>query len=99
MATYAPRETNRNRPAETLWRHSDRGAAPDGAMISGDPADKGKIAVVYDRGETPPEITIHDAGGPVQTVMANGVAVAIVARAEGPRLKGSDVLLIERFVT
>jgi hypothetical protein len=75
----------------------EMGAAPDGAMLSGDPADKGKIAVVYNRGESPPEITIHDAGGPVQTVMANGVAVAIVARADGPPLTGSDVLLVERF--
>ncbi len=71
---------------------------PDGALISGDPADEGRITVVYNHGDAPPEITISDTGGYAQTVLANGVAVAVVARADGTRLDASDVLLVERFV-
>ena len=71
---------------------------PDGALISGNPADTGRITIAYNHGEIPPEITICDAGSHAQTVMANGVAVAVVARADGPNLSAHDVLLVERFI-
>ena len=72
--------------------------APEGVVIAENEADEGQIAVIYNRGDAPPEITVTETAGKVQTVLANGVAVAIVARAEGPRLTRDDVLLIERFV-
>lgn len=71
---------------------------PEGALIAGEAEDNGKIAVVYNRGENPPEITIKQTAGQVQTVLADGVAVAIVACADGPSLTRDDVLLVERFV-
>ena len=72
--------------------------SPEGALLAGEEDSDGKIAVVYNHGDTPPEITIYQTGGHVQTVMANGVAVAVVARADGPRLTSKDVLLVERYV-
>lgn len=74
-------------------------SGPEGAIIPDLAEDEDKIAVVYDKGQTPPTITITDVSGGVQTVHANGVAVAIVACADGPRLTVGDVLLVERFVT
>lgn len=74
-------------------------SGPEGAIIPDVAEDEDKIAVVYDRGQTPPTITITDIAGGVQTVHANGVAVAVVACADGPRLTVDDVLLVERFVT
>ncbi|WP_298912628.1 hypothetical protein [uncultured Roseobacter sp.] len=71
---------------------------PEGALIPGDRAQEDKIAVVYDKGELPPTITITEVSGSVQTVHANGVAVAVVARAEGPRLTVDDILLVERMI-
>ncbi len=81
-------------PLASAW---DSG--PEGAIISDDEASADKIAVVYNKGEVPPEITISDVSGSVQTVLANGVAVAVVACADGPRLTVDDILLVERFVT
>lgn len=72
---------------------------PEGALLHDDDAEQDRVAVVYDHGETPPCITVTDAGSGVQTVLANGVAVAVVARAEGPKITADDVLLVERFVT
>lgn len=72
---------------------------PEGALIPDADAVTDTIAVVYDKGQTPPVITISDASSQVRTVMANGVAVAIVACASGPRLTKQDVLLVQRFVT
>ena len=73
-------------------------SGPEGAIIPDVAEDEDKIAVVYDKGERPPTITITDVAGGVQTVHADGVAVAIVACADGPRLTVDDVLLVERFV-
>ena len=56
------------------------------------------IAVVYKKGDAPPEITIHEVSGSVHTVCADGVAVAVVARADGPAPQADDVLLVERYV-
>ncbi len=74
------------------------GPQPEGALVTGETADDGRIAVVYSQGKTPPEITIAGGTGAVQTIMADGVAVAVVARADGPRLTRQDVMLVERFV-
>ena len=88
--------------SDTLARHipmiANACTNPEGVVIADDEADAGQIAVIYNRGDAPPEITITDTAGIVQTVLADGVAVAVVARADGPRLTRDDVLLIERFV-
>ncbi|MBW4707995.1 hypothetical protein KX928_09365 [Roseobacter sp. YSTF-M11] len=78
---------------------ADWSTGPEGALIPDDGTAEDKIAVVYDKGEAPPTITITDVSGSVQTVHANGIAVAIVACADGPRLTVDDVLLVERFVS
>lgn len=71
---------------------------PQGALISTESLGEDKIAVVYPQGLQPPRITIEQTAGHVQTVLADGVAVAIVARAHGPGLSAEDVVLIERYV-
>ncbi|WP_300031064.1 hypothetical protein [uncultured Roseobacter sp.] len=83
--------------ARTMPIATDYVPGPEGALIHDDDASSDRVAVVYDQGETPPEITVTNAGNCIQTVHANGVAVAVVARAEGPRLTADDVLLVERF--
>ncbi|MEM1351912.1 MAG: hypothetical protein AAGF27_06185 [Pseudomonadota bacterium] len=70
---------------------------PQGALISSDGLGQDKIAVIYQRGAPLPEITVEQTAGQVQTIMADGVAVAIVACAEGPRLSVDDVVLVERY--
>jgi hypothetical protein len=74
-------------------------SGPQGALVSDEANGEGRIAVVYDHGDPPPEITISRTAGNVQTVLANGVAVAIVACADGPDLAAEDVMLVERFRT
>ncbi|MEP5732582.1 MAG: hypothetical protein ABJL67_24790 [Sulfitobacter sp.] len=69
---------------------------PQGALVPDNIKDCDQVAVVYNKGETPPEITINDVSGSVQTVLANGVAVAVIAKASGPALQVDDVLLVER---
>ena len=71
---------------------------PEGAVLADDQSDSSKIAVVYNHGDTPPEITITDSGGKVLTVHANGAPVAVVAKATGPGLTPADVVLVERFM-
>lgn len=74
-------------------------ACPEGAIVPDGRKEEDRIAVIYDSRETPPEITIHCSERQVQTVMANGVAVAIVACADGPLLTVDDILLVERVVS
>ncbi|MGB3247490.1 MAG: hypothetical protein WBB25_23390 [Sulfitobacter sp.] len=69
-----------------------------GALVPGSLEDGDHIAVVYDKGDTPPEITIREVSGFVHAVCANGIAVAVVARASGPAPAAGDVLLVERTV-
>ena len=69
-----------------------------GALVADTLHDCDQIAVVYDKGETPPEITIRQVSGSVHTVLANGIAVAVVARASGPAPTAEEVLLVERSV-
>lgn len=72
---------------------------PEGVIIPDAIDDEDLIAVIYDSRDAPPEITISATAGHVQIVMANGVAVAIVACADGPRLRVDDILLVERIVS
>ncbi len=69
-----------------------------GALVPDQSGDDDHIAVVYDKGETPPEITIKQVSHSVHTVLANGIAVAVIARATGKAPTASDVLLVERSV-
>lgn len=69
-----------------------------GALIPDAKGETDHIAVVYDEGETPPEITIKAVSGSVHTVLANGVAVAVIANANGKVPSVSDVLLVERRI-
>ena len=69
---------------------------PQCALVPDGAEDADHIAVVYDKGDTPPEITIHEVSGSVHTVFANGIAVAVVASASGPAPRADDVLLVER---
>ncbi|QFT60228.1 hypothetical protein FIU94_15480 [Sulfitobacter sp. THAF37] len=71
---------------------------PQGALVPDSLRDSDKIAVIYDKGQTPPEITIRRDSGSVHTVLADGIAVAIVASANGPAPSKDDVLLVERAV-
>jgi hypothetical protein len=72
---------------------------PEGAIIQDQSADEDTIAVVYNKGETPPTITVTKMSPTMRAVQANGVTVAIVARADGPDLKPEDVVLVERYVS
>ena len=69
--------------------------APHGALVPDTLHDCDQIAVVYDKGHRP-EITITQVSGTVPAVLADGVAVAVVARASGPAPLPKDVLLVER---
>jgi len=71
---------------------------PQGALVPDTNHNCDHIAVVYDKGDTPPEITIKAVSGSVHTVLADGIAVAVVARSEGPAPSVADVLLVERAV-
>lgn len=71
---------------------------PKGALVPDAKGDIDHIAVVYDEGDTPPEITIRQVSGSVHTVLANGIAVAVIARSTGEAPSVSDVLLVERRV-
>lgn len=76
--------------------HCERG--PMGALVPDSSGKTDHIAVVYDEGDTPPEITIKEVSGSVHTVLADGVAVAVVARTTGRAPSVSDVLLVERRI-
>lgn len=67
-----------------------------GALVPDSRGDIDHIAVVYDKGNTPPEITIKQVSGSVHTVLADGVAVAVVARASGKAPSPDEVILVER---
>lgn len=69
---------------------------PHGALVPDTLHDCDQIAVVYDKGQTPPRITIARVSSSVHTVLADGIAVAVVARANGPAPSASDVILVER---
>lgn len=68
------------------------------ALVPDTVHDCDQVAVVYNKGDAPPEITIREISGFVHTVLADGVAVAVIARASGPVPRADDVLLVERSV-
>ena len=75
-----------------------RGASgPRGALVPDGRLEDDRIAVVYDRGQKP-RITVEAICATVHKVLADGIAVAVVARASGQAPREDDVLLIERFV-
>ncbi|MDF1728011.1 MAG: hypothetical protein P1U53_09700 [Sulfitobacter sp.] len=85
--------------ATALAHHTyAREDAPQVALVPDTAHDCDQVAVVYNRGETPPEITVEETAGSVQTVLVNGVAVAVIARAFGPAVRPEDVLLVERHI-
>ena len=96
--------TSDRHTSQLRWDHAasliPAGAAyersPQGALVPDTLHDCDQIAVVYDKGQTPPEITIRQVSGHVHTVLADGVAVAVVARTTGPAPAVEDVLLVER---
>lgn len=69
-----------------------------GALVPDSRGEVDHIAVVYDKGDTPPEITIKQVSGSVHTVLADGIAVAVVARATGKAPSPDEVILVERRV-
>lgn len=71
---------------------------PQGALIPDTNEEMDHIAVVYDEGDAPPHITIKQVSGSVHTVLANGIAVAVIARASGKAPSPADVVLVERRV-
>lgn len=75
----------------------DRGErCPQGMLIGDAQTDSDRVAVVYEKGARPPEITIHQVSGSVHTVLADGVAVAVIGRATGPAVSIDEVLLVEQ---
>lgn len=72
--------------------------APQGSLVPDSLHNCDQVAVVYDKGQTPPHITVKRVSGSVHTVLADGVAVAVVASASRPTLNPDDVLLVERSV-
>jgi len=72
--------------------------SPQGSLVPDSLHNCDQIAVVYDKGQTPPHITVKRVSGSVHTVLADGVAVAVVASASRPTLNPDEVLLVERSV-
>lgn len=56
------------------------------------------VAVIYQGGKEPPQITIDQVSDQVHTVFANGIPVAVVASADGYAPAPEDVLLVEHFL-
>jgi|TARA_B110000879_G_C10812574_1_gene370961 hypothetical protein len=69
-----------------------------GALVPDSSGETDHIAVVYDKGGTPPEIMIKQVSGSVHQVLADGIAVAIVARVSGDAPTPADVFLVERGI-
>lgn len=82
--------------AGLLSHGSYAGPTPMGILVPDRYTKRDKVAVVYDKGDPPPRITVQEISGTVSSVHADGVAVAVVARATGPDLLAEDVLLVER---
>jgi hypothetical protein len=78
--------------------HARDQISPMGSLVHDSRRNCDQVAVVYNKGETPPHITVTQISRSVHTVHADGVAVAIVAGASRPTLEPADVLLIERTV-
>ena len=68
---------------------------PQGILVPDRTTKRDKVAVIYGTGHPPPRITVHNISEVVSSVHADGIAVAVVARADGPGLCAEDVLLVE----
>lgn len=74
----------------------DRGErCPQGMLVTDSRTKADRVAVVYEKGDPPPEITIEEVSGSVHTVFANGLAVAVVA-CSGTKVSAADVILVEQ---
>lgn len=86
-------------PSQLRWDHATsvykRQDEPQGLLVPDVTFKRDQVAVVYNRGDAPPEITIKSISDDVHTVMANGVAIAVIAQAAGPMISADDVLLVE----
>jgi hypothetical protein len=78
--------------------HREKVSTPEGAFLPDGRNENDHVVVVYPYGQCPPEITVQTVSRDVQTVLADGVAVAVIACANGPELTPSDVMLVERHV-
>ena len=101
MGIEKSRDQYRNAPEQQM-RHLPFNltppSGPEGAVIeTSHGTTQSRIAVYYDHAAKPPVITISRATWPVQTVLADGVAVAVVAGAHEPELQAEDVILIARY--
>lgn len=76
--------------------HDNATDAPMCALVPNPVQECDQVAIVYDKHQGPPEITVNKVSGFVQTVLANGIAVAVIASASAPLLTPDDVLLVER---
>ncbi|GFE51662.1 hypothetical protein So717_34150 [Roseobacter cerasinus] len=90
--------------SDTEWRTGDapqaaeptRGAAE--AVIVPQPcAGALGLAVIYDRNSPPPRITITQVSQMIQTIHADGIAVAVMACAQSAGMNADDVPLIQRL--
>ncbi len=77
-------------------KHALKQASPLGSLVHDAMHNCDQIAVVYDKGQRPPHITVTCGPGSVHTVLADGIAIAIVASASRPTLSPDEVLLVER---
>jgi hypothetical protein len=97
MSTYRKQSSLRwDRATGLMARPTQSEPSPMGMLVPDSRTNCDQVAVVYDKGNPPPEITVQAISGTVTSVHANGVPVAIVARATGPGLSAEDVLLVER---
>lgn len=78
--------------------HNQAERCPQGMLVPDIDQEIDRVAVVYDKGDPPPEITIHQVSGFVHTVLADGLPVAVIARAVGPAVSIDEVLLVEQCV-
>lgn len=79
-----------------LPRMAECEKGPKGALVPDRAEEHDHIAVVYDADEAPPTITIKQVSGTVHTVLADGIAVAVVANTSGKAPTADDVLLVAR---
>ncbi|MEQ6248277.1 hypothetical protein ABMC89_05255 [Sulfitobacter sp. HNIBRBA3233] len=96
MASSTPPSCYEWSKAKGLPTASECEKGPKGALIPDRNKEHDHIAVVYDQGDTPPEITIKQISGTVHTVLADGIAVAVIADTTGKAPNVADVLLVER---
>lgn len=94
----SPARPQWQRAASLLPPNAPQDPGLQGALVPDDLRDNDRIAVVYDRGRAPPRITIRAVSGTVHAVLADGIAIAVVAKAQGPAPCEDDVLLVERVI-